>query len=74
MEELSTDSSEDIVSLLTVNEELCCQLAELKMLEPAVDPNVKLLREKMYSLQRNANKKLGRRDKAISEQSERIDK
>ena len=74
VEELSADSSEEIVSLRTVNEELCCQLAELKMLEPAVDPNVKLLREKMYSLQRNTNKKLGRRDKAISEQSERIDK
>ena len=57
MEELPTDSSEDIVSLRTINEEFCCQLAELKMLEPGVDPNVKLLREKMYSLQRNTKRK-----------------
>ena len=74
VEELSPDSSEGIVALRTINKKLGCQLAELKRCEPAVDPNLKLLREKMYSLQRNTNKKLGDRDKAISEQAERIDK
>ena len=32
-----------------------------------------MLREKMHSLHRNTSKKLGRRDNAISEMSERID-
>ena len=42
--------------------------------ESSPDPNLKYLLERMYSLHRNTNKKLVRRDKAISEQAERLDK
>ena len=42
--------------------------------ESAPDPNLKYLREKMYLLHRKTNKKLGCRDKAISEQAERLNK
>lgn len=73
----STSESETAGVLKGVNEDLCREIAQLKLeneLHKDAEDSIKVLREKMYSLHRNTNKKLGRRDNAISEQSERIDK
>ena len=40
--------------------------------EQSVSDSMIVLREKMYAIKRNTSKKLGRRDKAISEQAEQI--
>lgn len=81
-ENYSADSShndEEIETLKAINQELTRELMQLKVTselskESSPDPNLKYLRERMYSLHRNTNKKLVRRDKAISEQAERLDK
>ena len=64
------------MALKNINQELTQELAQLKVTseQSVPDPDIKYLRERMYSLHRNTNKKIGRRDKAISEQAERLDK
>ena len=72
-------SCEDVENdtLKAVNKDLCCEVAELKSSNETLkeaDRSIKVLREKVYAINRNTNKKLHRRDNAISEQSERISK
>jgi E1A/CREB-binding protein len=75
---LSYDSSSELEFLKSVcNGDLSQQLTRLKIESESLrgnDNSIKVLREKMYFLHRNTKKKLGRRDKAISEQTDRIDK
>ena len=74
--ELSAVDSSDCETHKAVDKALTCELAvtsEQPKESAASDP-MKLLREKMYAIQRNTNKKLVRRDKAILEQAEQIDK
>ena len=65
----SCEDSSEFETLKAVNKDLCNQIAKCTCYD-----SYDLLRKKMYSLHRNTNKKLGRRDNAISEQSKRIDK
>ena len=74
---LSHDDSSELEILKAVNEDLCQQLAKLEIEKDSLEgaeSNIEFLREKMYSLHRNTNKKLGRRNNEIYKQSERIDK
>ena len=76
---VDSNHNEEIVALKSVKRELTHELAQLKVTSgqsniSGPDPSIKYLRERMDSLHRNTNKKIGRRDKAISEQAERLDK
>ena len=61
----SFESSHDefeVQALKTVNEDLCGEIKDLQVENQSLketNQNIKKLREKMYSLQRNTNKKLG---------------
>ena len=71
----STSESKTVEVLKGVNEDLFREIAQLNLeneVRKDAEGGIKVLREKMYSLHRNTNKKLGCRDNAISEQSERI--
>ena len=73
--DLSLDFS-DCETHKAVNKAVTCELAvtsEQPKESAASDP-MKLLHEKMYAIQRNTNKKLVFRDKAILEQAEQTDK
>ena len=73
----SHDDSSELETLKSVNEDLSTQLRGLKVENESLketEGHFAVLREKMYSLHRNTNKKIGRRDKQISEQSDRINK
>ena len=71
-----SQSDTDVQALKTINLDLCKELSKLQQINESHDDassEIKILREKMHSLHRNTSKKLGRRDNAISEMSERID-
>ena len=74
--ESSCDDSE-VEVLKTLNKDLCKEMSGLKIENDSLaDANkgIKVLQEKVYAINRNTNKKLGRRDNAILEQSNRLDK
>ena len=73
--DLSVDSS-DSETHKAVDKAVTCELAitSEQPKESAASDHMKSSREKMYATQRNTNKKLVRRDKAILEQAEQIDK
>ena len=74
---LPSDNDSELELFKAVNEDLCREIVKLEVENESLkdsESGIKSLRERVYSLHRNTNKKLGRRDNAISEQSERIDK